>query len=97
MTTRHRHHDHLRQARDHRSRRLVPLTARPSATPVPTSRCASGQTPRGRPYSPHVDMGDHIVVVNAEDPASRAAKLGDKIYYHHTSAIGIDRSPSTSC
>jgi len=39
-------------------------------------------------YSPHVDMGDHIVVVNAEQVRVTGAKMTDKIYYHHTGAIG---------
>jgi large subunit ribosomal protein L13 len=39
-------------------------------------------------YSPHVDMGDHIVVVNAEQVCVTGAKMTDKIYYHHTGAIG---------
>lgn len=39
-------------------------------------------------YSPHVDMGDHIIVVNAERVRVTGAKLTDKIYYHHTGAIG---------
>jgi large subunit ribosomal protein L13 len=39
-------------------------------------------------YSPHVDMGDHIVVVNAEKVRVTGRKLEDKIYYHHTGAIG---------
>lgn len=39
-------------------------------------------------YSPHVDMGDHIVVVNAEQVRVTGAKMTDKFYYHHTGAIG---------
>src|SRR5215831_3203890 len=39
-------------------------------------------------YSPHVDMGDHIVVVNAEKINVTGRKLTDKIYYHHTGYIG---------
>jgi large subunit ribosomal protein L13 len=39
-------------------------------------------------YSPHVDMGDHIVVVNAEKIHVTGRKLTDKIYYHHTGYIG---------
>jgi large subunit ribosomal protein L13 len=39
-------------------------------------------------YSPHVDMGDHIVVVNAEKIHVTGRKLSDKIYYHHTGHIG---------
>jgi large subunit ribosomal protein L13 len=39
-------------------------------------------------YSPHVDMGDHIVVLNAEKIHVTGRKLSDKIYYHHTGYIG---------
>src|SRR5205807_1543752 len=39
-------------------------------------------------YSPHVDMGDHIVVVNAQKIRVTGRKLSDKIYYHHTGHIG---------
>jgi large subunit ribosomal protein L13 len=39
-------------------------------------------------YSPHVNMGDHIVVVNAGKVRVTGRKLSDKIYYHHTGAIG---------
>jgi large subunit ribosomal protein L13 len=39
-------------------------------------------------YTPHVDTGDHIVVVNAEKVRVTGRKLTDKVYYHHTGAIG---------
>jgi large subunit ribosomal protein L13 len=39
-------------------------------------------------YSPHVDMGDHIVVINADKIHVTGRKLTDKIYYHHTGYIG---------
>jgi len=39
-------------------------------------------------YTPHVDCGDNIIVLNAEKVAVTGAKLKDKIYYHHTGAIG---------
>ena len=39
-------------------------------------------------YAPHMDLGDHIVVVNAEKIRVTGRKLSDKIYYHHTGAIG---------
>lgn len=39
-------------------------------------------------YSPHVDMGDHLVVVNAGKIRVTGRKLTDKIYYHHTGYIG---------
>ena len=39
-------------------------------------------------YSPHVDMGDHIVVLNAEKIAVTGNKLDDKFYHHHTGYLG---------
>jgi len=39
-------------------------------------------------YTPHVDCGDNIIVLNAEKIHVTGAKLTDKIYYHHTGAIG---------
>jgi large subunit ribosomal protein L13 len=39
-------------------------------------------------YSPHVDMGDHVVVVNAGKVRVTGRKLADKLYFHHTGAIG---------
>ena len=39
-------------------------------------------------YTPHVDTGDYIVVVNAEKVAVTGNKANDKIYYHHTGFPG---------
>jgi len=39
-------------------------------------------------YTPHVDTGDYIVVVNAEKIRVTGNKLKDKMYYHHTGYIG---------
>ena len=39
-------------------------------------------------YTPHVDTGDYIVVVNAEKVRVTGNKLKDKIYYRHTGYIG---------
>jgi large subunit ribosomal protein L13 len=39
-------------------------------------------------FTPHVDTGDHIVVVNAEKIRVTGNKLQDKMYYHHTGYIG---------
>ncbi len=39
-------------------------------------------------YTPHVDCGDNIIVLNSEKVAVTGAKLKDKMYYHHTGAIG---------
>ena len=39
-------------------------------------------------YSPHVDMGDHLVVINAEKIRVTGNKLEDKVYHHHTGYLG---------
>lgn len=39
-------------------------------------------------YTPHVDTGDYIVVVNAEKVRVTGRKETDKVYYHHTGYIG---------
>lgn len=39
-------------------------------------------------YTPHVDTGDFIVVINAEKIAVTGNKLTDKVYYHHTGFPG---------
>ena len=39
-------------------------------------------------YTPHVDTGDYIVVVNAEKIRVTGNKEKDKIYNHHTGYIG---------
>src|SRR5205814_10542737 len=43
-------------------------------------------------YTPHVDTGDFIVVVNAEKIAVTGKKLDDKIYYRHSGYPGGLRS-----
>ena len=45
-------------------------------------------------YTPHVDTGDYIVVVNAEKIRVSGNKMTDKIYYHHTGYIGNLKSIS---
>ncbi len=39
-------------------------------------------------YTPHVDTGDFIVVVNAEKVRVTGNKAKNKMYYHHTGYIG---------
>ena len=41
-----------------------------------------------REFTPHVDTGDYIVVVNAERVRVTGNKAKDKIYHHHTGYIG---------
>lgn len=45
-------------------------------------------------YTPHVDTGDYIVVVNAEKVKVTGNKTTDKMYYHHTGYPGGIRSIS---
>jgi large subunit ribosomal protein L13 len=45
-------------------------------------------------YTPHVDTGDYIIVVNAEKIRVTGRKLTDKMYYHHTGFPGGIKSIS---
>jgi large subunit ribosomal protein L13 len=45
-------------------------------------------------YTPHVDTGDYIVVVNAEKVRVTGNKLKDKMYHHYTGYIGNLKSKS---
>ena len=54
-------------------------------------------------YTPHVDTGDYVIVINAEKIRVTGNKVQDKMYRHHTGYIGnlksisfgklIDKSP----
>jgi len=39
-------------------------------------------------YTPHMDCGDYVVVINAEKVALTGNKLQDKVYHHHTGYAG---------
>jgi large subunit ribosomal protein L13 len=45
-------------------------------------------------YTPHLDTGDYIVVINAEKIGVTGNKEKDKMYYHHTGYIGNLKSIS---
>ncbi|CAM3554405.1 50S ribosomal protein L13 [Parendozoicomonas haliclonae] len=45
-------------------------------------------------YTPHVDTGDYIVVINAEKVRVTGNKASDKMYYRHTGFIGGIKSMS---
>ncbi|MDH4039262.1 MAG: 50S ribosomal protein L13 [Gammaproteobacteria bacterium] len=45
-------------------------------------------------YTPHVDTGDYIVVINAEKIRVTGAKSKDKLYHHHTGYPGGIKSIS---
>ncbi len=39
-------------------------------------------------FTPHMDTGDHMVVINAEKIKVTGNKMEDKMYYRHTGYIG---------
>ncbi len=39
-------------------------------------------------FTPHVDCGDFVIVINAEKAVLTGKKLQKKYYYHHTGYIG---------
>jgi large subunit ribosomal protein L13 len=45
-------------------------------------------------FTPHVDTGDYIVVVNADKIRVTGRKASDKLYHHHTGYIGNMKSIS---
>lgn len=45
-------------------------------------------------YTPHVDTGDYIIVVNADKVQVTGNKATDKMYHHHTGYVGNLKSIS---
>ena len=39
-------------------------------------------------FTPHIDTGDYVIVVNAEKVKVTGKKLDQKIYYHHSGYVG---------
>ena len=39
-------------------------------------------------FTPHVDTGDYVIVINAEKIAVTGKKMDQKIYYHHSDYVG---------
>ena len=39
-------------------------------------------------YTPHVDTGDHVIIINAKNIKVTGNKAKDKMYYKHTGYIG---------
>ena len=63
------------------------------ATDVVVGRLASYVAKRLRgkhraDFTPHIDTGDHIVIINAEKARFTGNKLRDKTYYRHTGYPG---------
>ena len=63
------------------------------ATGMPLGRLASqvASILRGKnkpTYTPHVDTGDYVVIINSDKVVLTGNKLKDKKHYHHTGYIG---------
>ncbi len=43
-------------------------------------------------FTPHVDCGDHVIVINCKDAVLTGSKLEKKFHYHHTGYIGHMKS-----
>ena len=39
-------------------------------------------------YTPHIDTGDYVIIVNADKIKVTGKKLEQKIYYHHSDYVG---------
>ena len=39
-------------------------------------------------YTPHIDTGDYVIVVNAEKVKVTGKKLQQKVYYNHSDYVG---------
>jgi len=39
-------------------------------------------------FTPHVDCGEFVIIINAEKAVLTGNKLQDKIYYHHSGYVG---------
>lgn len=39
-------------------------------------------------FTPHMDTGDYVIVVNAEKIKVSGKKLDQKVYYHHSGYVG---------
>ena len=39
-------------------------------------------------FVPHMDCGDHVIIINADKIVLTGKKLEQKMYYHHTGYIG---------
>jgi len=54
-----------------------------------TSEIAKVLRGKNKPeYTPHADLGDYVIVVNAEKIKVTGKKLDQKIYYHHSDYVG---------
>lgn len=71
------------------------------ATDIPVGRLASEVATliRGKhkpTFTPHVDCGDFVIVINASKVKLTGNKLRDKNYYHYTGYVGGIKSKSAN-
>lgn len=69
------------------------------ATDAPLGRlatkCATILKGKHKPtYTPHVDCGDYVIVINADKIRLTGSKAGKKTYYHHSGYVGGLKSES---
>ena len=63
------------------------------ATDIPLGRVASKAAVmlRGKhkpTYTPHIDCGDYIIIINAKEALLTGNKLDNKMYYNHSRYVG---------
>ena len=63
------------------------------ATDMTLGRLASevAKVPRGKNkpiFTPHIDCGDNVIVINAEKIKVTGKKMDQKVYYHHSDYVG---------
>ena len=59
--------------------------------PLGKTAAAAANLLRGKPrpeFTPHVDCGDFVVIINADKAVLTGKKLEQKYYYHHSGYIG---------
>ena len=39
-------------------------------------------------FTPHMDVGDHVIIINCKDAVLTGRKLDQKVYKHHSGYIG---------
>ena len=45
-------------------------------------------------FTPHIDTGDNVIVINAEKIKVTGKKLDQKVYYHHSDYVGGMKDPT---
>ena len=71
------------------SRRWILIDASQAPLGRIATQIATYLTGKDKPrYTPHIDGGDYVVVINAKDTVVTGDKETGKVYYHHTGFPG---------